>query len=172
MAMNTPYLSDITTGLTGSGLSVAGTLNVAGAATLSGALNSASAISGGAITGTTGTFSGAVNAASTLSARGNVTFSGVGPLTLVSASSFSLAATTITGNKSLYTSLTVNAVALGDFVQVCPVSSLSSDIILTAEASANSTILLRMSNVSGTQAAQTALPVRYMVWRGASGSGF
>lgn len=72
MAVNTGYLSNMTADFQ-SHMSLRGpihafsTLSVRGAATLHAALNSASAISGGAITGTTGTFS------SLVSGVGNIT---------------------------------------------------------------------------------------------------
>lgn len=161
------YLSKGTTAFT-SDVSIAGNLVVAGtqtftgAATFTGAISTPSAISGGAITGTTvtgtSTFSGAAAKFTTLTLNGQLA------LTLVSASSTTIVATTALKNRSTNTNFTDNLVLSGDLVEVGP-SNLSNGLTLQAFSSANSTITFSYSNSSGADAAQVAINCRYMVWR-------
>lgn len=161
------YLSGLTTAFTSdvsiSGkLVVAGTQTFTGATTFSAGINSASAISGGAITGTTitgtSTFSGAAAKFTTLQLNGQPA------LTLVSASSTSIVATTVTATMSVTTTFTDNSILAADLIEVGP-SALSNGITLQAIASANSTITFIYSNVSAANAAQTKINCRYLAWR-------
>ena len=76
--LNTPFLPETASEATihrRSDLSLAGDLNVTGATTLEDALNSASAVSGGAATFTTGVFTGTIDTDSAVSG-GEATFTG------------------------------------------------------------------------------------------------
>lgn len=177
MAMNTPYLSEGTTHLT-SNLTVDQQLIVGGAATLSGALNSASAASFGALTATTATLSGALASASAASfgaitgTTGNfsssVTIGGGTQIRFVSASSSSLVATTAVATKSTETTIANNLAAIGDLViwgLGTSTSSLSAGLALDMFVSAASVITVRLSNCSAANAAQPAISLTYGLFR-------
>lgn len=164
MAWNNVYLSDSssTVPLTTSAVSVQGRLSVLsnvsirGDTTLFGALNSASALSGGALSATSATFSGRVSV-------------GAGtPMVLVSASSTSLAAITATATKSTSTTFANNVAAIGDIVSWglgTSTSSLSEALTLQMFVSAASTITIRLSNCSTANQAQPAISLTYALHR-------
>lgn len=163
------YLSTDTTDFTSDvsiarNLVVAGTQTVTGAqtftgvATFSDAINSASAASFGAVTGTTGNFTSALSGHTTLAVGGTKA------ITYASVSSTSIVATTVTATMSVTTTYTDNAVAAGDFIQVSP-SALSNGVVLQAVASGASEITFIYSNVSAANAAQTKINARYIAWR-------
>lgn len=166
------------------------TLAVTGAVTLSAALNSASAISGGALAGTTGNFGStlsvrgattlhdALNSASAISGgavsatsgtfSGRVSVGGGVPITFVSASSSSLVATTVTASTSVTTQITNNNAAIGDIVTWglgTSTSSLSQGVAMDLYVSAASSIQVRLSNVSTANAAQAAISLTYKLER-------
>ena len=122
------------------------TMSVRGATTLHAQLDSASALSAGALKGTT------------------VKLNAQPVMTLVSASSTTIVATTVAATMSTTTNLTNNSVAAGDLVIVGP-SSLSNGVVLQAIASGASTIQFVYSNCSAAAASQVAINCRYQVWR-------
>lgn len=162
---NTPgatYGSAATIPLTTSGVSVqanlavGSTVSIRGTTTLHGALNSASAFSSGALSGTSATFSDRVAI-------------GAGkPIVFVSASSTSLAAITAAATKSTTTTFTNNSAAIGDIITWGlgnSTSSLSAGLTMDMYVSAASTIEIRLSNVSTAAASQPAISVTYMLER-------
>lgn len=167
MTMNTPYLSDNTTGFTSavsvgsnlsaSNLSCLGAAYFGGAATFAAAINSASAVSAGAITGT------AVTATSTLTVG-----AGGQPLLFVGGSKTSVAALTITATKSVETTFTDNNAKVADLVvwgMGTSTSSVSAGLAVDTFVSAASTITIRFSNVSAANAAQAAISLSYGLFR-------
>lgn len=138
-----------------SDLSISGTLDV-GPIDAAGAFNSASNMSIAALSATSGTFSG------------RVAIGGGVPIVLVSASSSSLVATTVTANTSVTTNITNNTAAVGDIVTWglgTSTSSLSQGVTLTMYVSAASTIQVRLSNSSTANAAQAAISLTYKLER-------
>lgn len=149
MPMNTPYLSELTTHFT-SNVTIDGNLLV------DGTLATDSAFSAAAVSATSATFTG------------RVSIGGGTPIVLVSASSTSLAAITAAATKSTETTFTNNAVAVGDIVSWGlggSTSSLSAGLTLDMFTSANSTITIRLSNVSAAAANQPAISLTYKAER-------
>jgi len=130
----------------------------------------------GRVSANTGTFTTTVVASSFSGTSGTVVNSfgslsasrlsvGGGPaLTFISAYTFSVQTLTLAATKSTTTDATVNAIASGDALWVCPpASGLSDGISVNAWASANSTVKLQFSNCS-TVAATASGPATYTVF--------
>ncbi len=100
----------------GGATALGSTLAVTGITTLSAALNSASAISGGAITGTTGTFTGAIGTDSAVSGGALTMTTGVFTGTIDTDSAVSIGELTATGGN--FTSVISSTDAGGDVLSI------------------------------------------------------
>lgn len=87
------------------------------------------------------------------------------PLVLVSSFTQSVVAITVSAQSSALTTFTNNDAAVNDIVVVGAPSAVSGDLTYQARVSAASTIELRLSNVSGTDNAQTAQTWRFGLLR-------
>ena len=91
---------------------------------------------------------------------------GLGTLSVVSTSLQSIAALTINDLESNQTTFTCNWAALGDIVLATPAASdLSNGLAYNAYVSATSTVALRFSNCSGTEAKPVAQNWRFTMLR-------
>lgn len=151
MTWNTPYLgtpsgySTVFSDISVSGTADLGTTQIVGALTCDStiAATGATTLTGGALVG-----------------------AGQGTLSVMSTSLQSVAALTINDYESGQTTFTDNWAALGDVVIATPLDSdLSNGLAYNAYVSAASTVCLRFSNVSGTEAKPVAQTWRFTLLR-------
>lgn len=90
---------------------------------------------------------------------------GGGNLSNVLVSTVTIVATTVTASSSVTTAATVVGVAVGDTLQITPLSALSQGVTLQGYVSAASTVIFTYSNVSTAAASEIATGVRVSALR-------
>jgi hypothetical protein len=161
MTMNTPYLgtpsasTTVFSDVSVSGTADLGVVQATGAVALDSSLN----VTGAATLGQ-------VQANSAVTVSTLAVGSGLGNLSIVSTSLQSIAALTVNDLESNQTTFTDNFAALGDIVFATPLDSdLSNGLAYNAYVSAASTVALRYSNCSATEAKPIAQTWRFAIAR-------